>query len=166
MKKKLLFVIGATIASSGIYSSSVFAANATGNATATVLAPLALTAGVGMDFGDVAGETGAASTIVLAPDGTTTASGNAVAGGTPAAGAFSVTGDDSLTYDINLPASTTLSGGAGPNITVNNFTDNKGGSSTTSGGTDDFTIGATLNLADGQGAGTYTGTYSVTIDYQ
>ena len=171
MNKKLLLVVGAAIASSGLYSASAFAVD--GNASATVLAPLTLTAGAGMDFGSVAGVTGATSTVVLTPvGGVSSGDGATIGGGSPAAGAFSVTGDDTLTYDISLPDTTTLTGGTGPDITVDTFTDSTGGtfaspgSSTTSGGIDNFTVGATLNLADGQGSGTYTGTYPVTIDYQ
>lgn len=168
MNKKLLLVVGATIASTGLYSASVFAASADGNASATVLAPLTLTPGTGMDFGEVAAETGDVSTVVLTPGGVVSSSdGATIGGGSPAAGAFSVTGNDTLAYDISLPASTTLAGGIGPAITVNAFTSSKvDNSSTTSGGTDNFTVGATLNLADGQGSGTYTGNYAVTIDYQ
>jgi len=167
-KKLLLVVVGATIASSGLYSASTFAVTENGNASATVLSPLTLTPGAGMDFGTVAGVTGAVSTVVLTPaGGVSSGDGAKIAGGAPAAGAFSVTGDDTLAYDITLPASTTLTGGTGPDITVDTFTSDKAGnSSTTSGGNDNFTIGATLNLADGQGSGTYTGTYPVTIDYQ
>lgn len=166
MNKKILLAVGAAITTTGLYSASALAADATGNATAVVLAPLAITAGAAMDFGDVAAVTGATSTVVLTSAGATSSGDGATTGGTPAAGAFSVTGDDTLTYDITLPTSTTLTGGSGPDITVNTFTDSAGGSSTTSGGTDSFTVGATLNLADGQGSGTYAGTYTVTIDYQ
>ena len=167
MNKKILFVASAIITSTGLYSASVFAADATGNATAEVLAPLTLTAGVAMDFGQVAAVTGATSTVVLSAAGVTTTTGGAIAGGTPVAGGFSVTGNDSLAYDISLPTSTLLTGGTGPDITVDTFTSNKpGNSSNTSGGADTFTVGATLNLADGQGFGTYAGTYSISVDYQ
>lgn len=167
MNKKLLLVVGAAVASSSFFSTTAFAASTNGNATATVLAPLTLTAGAGMDFGDVAGATGAATTVILTPAGGTSSGDGATVGGTPVAGAFSVTGDDALTYDISLPANATLTGGTGPDITVDTFTSSKAGnSSTTSGGTDNFTVGATLNLADGQGSGTYSGTYAISIDYQ
>ena len=173
MNKKLSLVVGAAIASAGLVSSSAYAANATASASATVLSPLTLTAGAAMNFGNVAAVTGAASTVVLTPAGGTSSADGAVVSGTPAAGAFSVTGDDSLSYTILLPASTTLTGGTGPDITVDNFTDSKGGTSATpatalntSGGADNCTVGATLNLADGQGSGTYSGTYSVTVNYE
>ena len=33
-------------------------------------------------------------------------------------------------------------------------------------GVDTFSVGATLNISAGQLAGTYTGTYAITVDYQ
>lgn len=167
MNKQIISMTGAAVAASVLFSSAAFAASTNGNASATVLAPLTITAGAGMDFGNVAGATGSATTVVLTPAGATSSGDGATVGGTSAAGAFTVTGDDSLTYDISLPASTTLTGGSGPAITVNNFTSSKtGNSSNTSGGNDSFTVGATLNLSDGQGSGTYTGTYAISVDYQ
>lgn len=172
MNKKLLIVAGTVMATTGIYSAALTAAElTTATATVDVLAPLTLAQTAGMDFGEVAGVTGSTSTVLLNTLNGTTPANGAIAGGAPASAAFAVTGDDTNTYTINLPTTATLNDGIKPAMTVSLFTDSYGGTSavpvtsTTSGGTDSFTVGATLTLGDGQPSGTYTGFYTISVDY-
>ena len=83
--------------------------------------------------------------------------------------AYHVDGSIGATYVIHLPYSTTISNGTSANnMTVDNFTSSKGVTNigTLNGaGSDSFTIGATLNLAGGQPAALYTGTFDVTVAY-
>ncbi len=166
MNNKLLLAAGVATLSASIFSTGAFAASATGNASATVLEPLAITAGAGMDFGDVAGDADNATTVSLSSGGIATAGTGANASGSPAAGVFNVTGEDTLAYDITLPTSTLLTGGGGADMTVNGFTDSEGGSASLVAGSGTFNVGAVLNINAGQGAGNYTGTYSVIVEYQ
>ena len=59
----------------------------------------------------------------------------------------------------------TLTSG-GDTVTVDTFTDDTAGTGTLAGGSDSFNVGATLNLGANQPAGNYTGTYTVTVEYQ
>lgn len=168
MNNKLLLAAGAATLSASVFSTGAFAASATGNASVTVLEPLAITAGAGaMDFGDVAGDADNATTVSLATTGVATAGAGATAAGTPSAGDFDVTGEGSLFYNITLPANTLLTGGGGADMTVDNFSSDAGANPQLSAaGTDSFSVGAILNINANQGAGGYTGTYSVTVEYQ
>ena len=85
-------------------------------------------------------------------------------GGFPAAAAFDVTGEGASTYSITLPSSATLSSGANT-MTVDTFNHDAGATPTLSGGSDTFNVGATLNVGATQASGTYSGTFSVTVNY-
>lgn len=168
MNRKILLVAGATIASAGFYSASVEAANVTANASANVLAPLDITLGTNaMDFGDVSGDANNQTTVVLTTAGVTSSGDGALVGGTPTAGDFDVSGAGTAAYTITLPADGTVTlTGPGTAMPVNSFSDSNGGTSNLVAGSDSFTVGATLTINAGQGAGAYTGTYDVQVDYQ
>jgi len=87
---------------------------------------------------------------------------------------YTVAGSANATYAIDLPsgAVTLSNGSASNNITVINFkarssSSNVDGPSGTlsSSGEDSFSVGATLQLASSQPSGTYTGAFTVTINY-
>ena len=166
LNKRLISGLAATVLAA-IYSQTAFAADATGNASATVLAPLAISENTAMDFGNVAGDSGSATTVVLTTAGATSSADGAYAqNGSGAAGVFDVTGATGLAYDINLPTvAVTLTSGANT-MTVDTFTDDTGGTGTLVGGADSFNVGATLNIGAAQAAGAYSGTYTVTVNYQ
>jgi hypothetical protein len=163
---KLMIAAGAAAISAGIYSSTVSAASVSANASANVITPLSITETNGINFGDVS--VGAAGgTVVLDTTGGRTVTGDAeaVAGGTVLSGAYSVTGEGTKAYSITFPASATISSGAN-NMTVNGFNHDAGASPALTGGSDTFNVGATLNIGASQPAGTYSGTYTLTVDYQ
>ena len=165
LNKHLITGLAAILA--GAYTQIAIAADVTGTATANVLAPLAISQTTGMDFGDVAGDTTSATTVVLTTAGATSSGDGAYTGGTPAAGTFAVTGGNSLAYSITLPgAAVTLTSGANT-MTVDTFNHDAGGSPALDGtGNGSFNVGATLNLGAAQAAGVYNGTYTVTVEYQ
>jgi hypothetical protein len=173
MNKKLTLAASVAIAISSIYSASLTAATvASANVQAIVLAPLTLVETVALNFATVAGVTGNTSTVQIQPGGGVNVTGGAISTGSPVPATFTVTGDDANTYTVSLPASTTLIDGAKPAILVDAFADSYGGSNATpsttgvtSGGGTTFTVGATVNLADGQPSGTYVGNYSISINY-
>lgn len=78
---------------------------------------------------------------------------------------FSVTGDEGATYAITLPADgTVLLGNGSSNMPVNRFV-----SSPSPGGTifstQVISVGATLDVVDGQATGSYSGSFTVIVDY-
>jgi len=148
-------------------------ATATASASATIVTPIAISKTVDMNFGNVAVSATIAGTAVLAPAGTRTTGGAGgvtlpVTAGTVAAASFNVTGQASYTYAITLPTTCTLSDGASHTMTVNAFTSSPSATGALStGGTQTLNVGATLNVAAAQAAGSYTNATGVpvTVNY-
>jgi hypothetical protein len=134
------------------------------NATATIIAPIAIAKTTDMAFGNIAVGAGG-GTIVLSTAGARSATGDASYQAAPAATAavFTVTGIAAATYAITLPASTTITGPG--TMTVDSFTSNPNGTGTLTGGTSNLLVGATLHVSGAQAAGAYTGTFTVTVAY-
>lgn len=144
---------------------NAYAAAITGNATATVIAPIAIANTADLAFGKFAASTG--GTVVMSPASGRTRTGAVVLSTvTPgAAASFNVTGDNNATYAITLPASATITSGVN-NMTVGTFTSTPSATGTLSGaGAQTVTVGGTLTVASAQVAGAYTGTFSVTVEY-
>jgi hypothetical protein len=168
--KKLIIIFAAIImmASFSVKATVAPPNTASANATAKILAALTITKNADLSFGTMTIPT-AATTVIVAPDGTRTSTGNiTLLAQAPltTASSYSVTGDAGATYTITLPVSTTILNGS-QQMTVNTFTSSKtnNGSTIGTGGTDSFTVGATLNLSNAQASGTYTGSFNVTVNY-
>ncbi len=144
--------------------SSAQAVSATANATVDIVAALTISNTADLDFGAVIPAAGA-DTVVISSAGARTCGATLTCTDTFAAANFSVSGGNNLSYTITLPASASLTG-PGTAMTVDTFTDDKSGLGTLNGsGNGGFLVGATLNVGASQVAGTYTGTFSVTADY-
>lgn len=122
----------------------------------------------GLEFGAFAA--GSGGSVVIAPAGTRSATGDVVliSSNTGAAAQFSISGDVDFTYSITLPAdgTVTLSDGAGHSMNVNSFTS----SPLLTGqlnpaGSQQLAVGATLNVGSNQPAGGYSGGFIVTVNY-
>lgn len=122
-------------------------------------------------FGVLEVGTGAAVVRLNAQNGQRSViSGNNVilsTGQASAAGRFKVSGQANTTLSVSLPSSITLTGNKGGTMTVNNFT---GYPSSTqlildASGDGYLNVGADLNIGTAQLSGTYSGTYSVTVNY-
>ncbi len=155
------------------FSSNLMAQGSTksNNANAEIKTAIALTKVNPLEFGKLA-VTGTAGTVVLTPAGSPTATNvQLLSGTTRTAASYTSTGLASATYVINIPTSpiTIITAGGGTatkEMTVDNFVCSKGATSAFDiTGADAFTVGATLNVGTAQDAGTYTGTFNVTIDY-
>ena len=84
------------------------------------------------------------------------------------AAAYDVTGDPLATYEIILPDNVTVTVVSGSDhMHVVNFLSSKAlnTSALDGSGDDNFTVGATLALINAQPAGTYTGTFNVSVAY-
>lgn len=144
--------------------------SATATATATILTPIAITKDVDMNFGNLA-VNNTAGTVILAPDGTRTATAGVTFlptnPGTVTAASFSVTGLVDATYSITLPSgATTLTSGT-DNMTVDTWTSTPTPTGTLSGGAETLNVGGTLHVGASQPAGVYvSGTpFTVTVNY-
>jgi hypothetical protein len=159
-------IISLTIAMLALTISTFAQVSATATTSATVITPIAITKTTDMNFGNIAVSPTVAGTVVLAPAGTRTKTGGvtlpAVAG-TVAAAAFNVTGLGTSTYSITLPSSITLNGVPSGTMTVNTFTSTPSGTGALTAGAQTVSVGATLNVAAAQAAGTYSNTTDMTV---
>jgi hypothetical protein len=167
MKKlNLLFAAFFMVAS---FSTSLMAQTENTAVGAKILTAMTITETSAMHFGTMTVPTGA-TTVILATAGTVTVGSGATTllaqAPTSTAAAYDITGDVNATYAITIDASTIITNGT-DNMTVNNFVCSYAGLTSTLSalGADNFTVGATLNMIDAQPAGTYTGTFDVTVAY-
>lgn len=144
---------------------------ATATATATIVTPISIAKTVDMNFGNVAVQSTTGGTVVLSPEGTRTTTGAVtlpVVGGTITAASFTVEGQGSYTYAITLPTTDlVLSDGAAHTMIVKSFTSTPSGTGELTAGSQVLNVGATLEVAAAQVAGTYvSGTpFNVTVNY-
>ena len=143
---------------------------ATKNATgaATVLKSLSIVKKADLDFGELVVTT--AGTAVLNPvSGAVTTTGTIVPVGTAGHPAtFTATGSKNSVVNIKVPtAAVTLTRvGGGGTMTVSNWTlDGKSNRKIPLNSAFDFNVGGTLNVGANQPDGTYTGTFTVTVQY-
>jgi len=114
-----------------------------------------------------------AGTVAVRADGSRGQSGGAFVlnqgSNTAAAAQFAVHGKANMVYAVTLPADNTvlMSDGAGHSMAVKSFTSNLSGTSILSkNGNGQFSVGATLVVGASQARGSYTGTFSVIVNYQ
>lgn len=144
---------------------------ASGSASATVEAPILLVATGNLQFGTFA-QPKTGGSITVSPYSAVSTTGElgsdmaVVQSTTVAAASFSVTGIANMAFGASGVSSVTISNGSST-MTVGNFTINSAFSGGTIGpnGTTTFNIGATLTVSAGQAAGTYTGTFPITVTY-
>ena len=139
---------------------------ATVDVTATLLAPISISASGDMDFGTMLTTGIPGGTVTVTPAGAISSVNVDLFGGFPAAASFDVTGASGQAYVITLPpdGTVTLTGPGAP-MAVDAFTDDAGATPTLVGGSDTFNVGATLKVGATQAAGNYSGTFSVTANY-
>ena len=157
----------------GCTSSSFAQATATASASATIITPISISKTVDMNFGNVAVSATIAGTAILAPGGTRTTGGAGgvtlpATVGTVTAASFNVTGQGTYTYAITLPSGTINITSGANTMGLTAFTSSPSATGLLSaGGTQTLTVGATLNVAAAQPAGSYTNATAVpvTVNY-
>lgn len=168
--KTAIKIFSLAIAIIGFSATSFAQVSATATATSTIVAPIAISKTVNMNFGNVAVNANA-GTVVLSHAGTRSASGGVTlpaTSGTIAAAEFTVTGQAGYTYSVTLPSTATTVTSGSNNMTVTAFTSNlAGGNGTLTNGTETLKVGATLNVGASQAAGTYISAtpFTVTVNY-
>ena len=168
--KALIKVVPLVIAMFLITGTAFTQVTASATASATILAPIALTKTVDMNFGNLA-VNATDGTIVLAPAGTRTATGGVTFlpsnTGTITAATFEVVGLEDATYSITLPTTATVISNGVNDMTVDNWTSDPTPTGTLTGGTQTLNVGATLNVPASSLAGIYTSAtpFNVTVNY-
>lgn len=143
-----------------------YAASTNAGGTVEIVTPLAIVKTIDLSFGKVA-SSAALGTVKVTAAGVRSMTGGVtlITLPAPAAASFNVTGANNSTYTVTLPAAVTLTSGANT-MTVNAFTSTPTPTGTLSAaGAQTLTVGGTLNVAANQVAGTYTGTFAVTVVY-
>jgi hypothetical protein len=137
---------------------------ATSGATAQILAPITVTAGADLDFGDIvpanAGDT--VITVLTTGAGSATVA-NTLIAGTTAAGTAAVGGEANHAFTVVTAADTITNG----TDTLNFTTTSNCAAGCVLDGTGAFAllVGGDLTVPDTASAGTYTGTYGITVSY-
>jgi len=159
-------------------SAGAQAASDTATATAVVLTPMTITKNVDMSFGNVVGGNG---TVTVSTSNARTFAGNtapSVSGGTALAAAkFTVGGTAGQIYGITVTPPANLSDGSGHNMTFTAFWEALDAAAPTgivagtpatftpAGATSYIYMGGSIVVGAAQVAGTYTGTITVSVDY-
>jgi Domain of unknown function (DUF4402) len=169
-------MLSAAILSSGA-ATPAFAGTKQGQSTVAIVRPLSFFITDQLDFGKIfAGTT--AGTVILAPTGVRTKTGGVtLVGNTQQVAVFAGQGSNNQNVDISMGANTINLTGPGAPMQVRTWVI---GSTPTAilttaplrfrinsaTGIFAFPLGATLAVGANQTPGTYTGTYSVTLQYQ
>ena len=148
------------------------AANATANASSTVVAPIAIVKAADLSFGKFAATTGGSITISTTGVRTNTPGVVQIGGGTLSAARFDVTGDTDATFSIAISASPTLASGGNTmafatvsDLTAGNTVTGNVTSGTLTLGSQSIYVGGILTVGLAQAAGTYTGSVTATVEY-
>jgi len=137
------------------------AATATATARAQILQPLTVTQAADLDYATIV--TGAAaSTVVVTPAGARTCGVGLVCSGTATAARFNVVGTIGQIATVSVPATVSLTSGA------NSMSSTLVSSTAlmTLAATNSFNVGGTLSVGANQADGAYSGTFTVTVNYQ
>lgn len=159
-----------------VYSGQASAETGSATASARVLAtPVVLTKTADLSFGKFA--TGAAGSITISTSGVRTVSGGvlpAADGGAMTAATFVVSGAGGAAYGITHGGTSALSRTAGSetmsmtkvsDVTGANATTGTAAAGTLNAGAQSIHVGGTLAVGANQAGGAYTGTISVTVEY-
>lgn len=160
-------VIGGVIAIAAMGAfAPAYAATGTGNASVEILQAITVTENTALNFGQVT-PSASAGTVAVDEASARNCSGGAtcVGTGTAAAGAFSITGTSGANVQISLPASASLTG-PGTAMTATLSSTSTSGAVTLTGGSANFNVAGSLAIGANQVAGSYAGTYTVTVNYQ
>lgn len=162
LNKTKIALIGA-IAAAGMVSTGANAATQTATAEVRIITAVTLTQNVGLDLGVVAASA-AGGTVTLPNTSNTRTCAGVTCVGTASRGQFTVGGTTTgFVVLVNTPLTTTLTGaGTAMNLALSPSLV----SFTSTGAAQTFFVGGTLAVGANQAAGTYTGTYNVSADYQ
>ena len=170
-RSTLIFIFLAWLFS--VQAMPAIAQSVAGNTTALLITPITISKNTDMNFGNLASSSTTGGTIILSTSGSRSIGGSGGVTlpaiiGTVSAADFTVSGQGGYGYTITLPTTVTISDGLGHSMTITSFTSSPSSTGTlSSAGTQDLTVGGTLNVSAAQAAGSYTSSsgVSVTVNY-
>jgi hypothetical protein len=148
----------------GLSASAAQAATATANAKAQIVKAVSVNWKNDLDFGTIV-SSNAAATVGLTPLGVRTCGVGLVCAGTPVAAKFEITGTAAQIVTIatsNASLTSTGNTAMAASLTPSAATMALAGIAAT----DAFTVGGTLTVGANQGEGVYSGSFTVTVNYQ
>lgn len=158
--KKFNFALAAAIVGLAAFPMASEAADATGTATATVVAPIAVAQVANLSFGTIA-PSGTAGSVTITNGGSRSASNvDLFTSDAGSAGQFSVTGEGTSTFSTSIPGINLVSGS---DTMAATFT-NDAPSALTSGAAT-INVGGSITVGASQPTGSYSGTFTVTVAY-
>ncbi len=162
MKNFVKISAASAVLALGLSASAANAATANANASAVILTPVTVTKTADLDFGTIAIGTGGGNVAIAATDARTCDTG-LVCSGTTTSAKFSVTGVTGQVVGVSVPASMSLTSGA------NSMTATlvgSPGSLTLAAGANAVAVGGSLAVSGTQAGGSYSGSFTVTVNYQ
>lgn len=166
MINKMKLALAGAIVATGMVSNAAYAATEQADATVQVLAAVQLSAVTDLDFGVVAASAAGGTVTLNAAAAATPSSVGviAISGGAP--GSFQVTqATNGELIDLTVGNPAPLSG-PGPDIALSGLTLSNASITFNSASLQTVYVGGTISLNPNQPAGTYTGTFDVTAEYQ
>ncbi|MBP6379548.1 DUF4402 domain-containing protein [Sphingorhabdus sp.] len=166
MINKMKLALAGAIVATGMVSNAAYAATEQADATVQVLAAVQLSAVTDLDFGVVAASAAGGTVSLGAASGATPSATGviAISGGAPAS--FQVTqatNGEVIDLTVGNPAPLT---GPGADIALSGLTLSNASITFNSASLQTVYVGGTISLNPNQVAGTYTGTFDVTAEYQ
>jgi hypothetical protein len=164
-----LFALGMILAGIGVNANAqTNSANAA--ATATVKKALTIAKVTDLAFGTFAGKSTATSDVIVSNAGVRSGSADMIGTAGVAAAQFTITGENNQEVAITLPvADITLSDGASHSMTIDDASFNcdqtVAGVALSGTGSLTINVGATLSVGINQAAGSYTGSFAVSVNY-
>lgn len=160
-------LLAAVLAGAGLNAHQAYAADAIADGTATVMTPISISKVTDLRFGQFSALTG--GTVVISTAGARSATSAVVLSALDAGGAasFTVTGEADATYGITLPADATITHTVDgvTTMSIDSLTSDPSGTGTLTAGTQALAVGGTLTVGNAQEVGSYTGTLSVSVEY-
>jgi hypothetical protein len=163
---KTLRIVGALMLAGLVFGQ---AAGADATANAKILAPITITTVTSLDFGAMFSAVGATdSTVSAASTAVRTGTATFPTSSAVTAAKFTVNGTTGANYTVTLPADAvplTRTSGA-ETMSVTAFTKSStDGTEVGSGAAQDIYVGASIAVGAGQVAGVYTGSFTVSVNY-
>lgn len=158
-------MIGLTLAAAAAFDDQ---ATATATARAEVLQQISAVNTAELDFGTISrGSIAGQVTIAADGSGRSVSGGVSGAGGDPHPAQFLASGSPNRTYTITHDSSATLTNGSGDTLSITTLlidgpTTRQFGSN----GESTIGVGGILSVAGNQAEGSYSGSFSLTVDYQ
>ena len=167
MQGAMTLLVGVAVVWAAVSTVARAQTNADLDATITIINAIEINQLRDLQFGDIIPDDGAASSLTINPNSTVSSSGPATFLGPFQAAQFRISGAPGLGFTIAVPdAPLTIFAVTNDTMTVDGLSSSLGaGSTIPGGGTIDLFVGGRLTVGASQATGLYSGTFSVSVNY-